>query len=353
MTQSAVPWGALAIGTVINAELSGVPLHELGEYSPWLHIPLYLLYTFVVVVISEGWRAVRLHLDGILIVFVSLASVTWAVSVYVSVELAGAAAGGAAALLLVGYWKCQALLGRRGTNEGEGRQPLGKALWPYVVLVGYIFVTHFFPSIRHIATTVGVWQWPAYGFRLELLYSPGFALCLAAVVALKLYRLRMTEGMACIKKTLKQVFPAAMATIGFIAMSSVMDGAGMTGVMAAQAAVWAGAAFLAVSPFVGALGGWVSGSNSAANAMFSPFQRAMAEQLHEPTIWYAAAQNVAAAYMTMASPARLALVAATIGRSGGEGEAMRLVGPIVGASLVIIVVGVLIGRPASDAGLPV
>ncbi|OKO96135.1 hypothetical protein BRO54_0552 [Geobacillus proteiniphilus] len=33
-----------------------------------------------------------------------------------------------------------------------------------------------------------------------------------------------------------------------------------------------------------------------------------------------------------------------IGRPSGEGEAMRLVEPIVGAALVIIVAGVLIGR---------
>jgi lactate permease len=38
------------------------------------------------------------------------------------------------------------------------------------------------------------------------------------------------------------------------------------------------------------------------------------------------------------------LVAAAIGRLGGEGEAMRLVEPIVGATLVIIVAGVLVGR---------
>jgi len=51
--------------------------------------------------------------------------------------------------------------------------------------------------------------------------------------------------------------------------------------------------------------------------------------------------------MTMASPARLALVAAAIGRLSGEGEATRLVGPIVGAALVIEVFGVLIGRAAA------
>ncbi|AHA58120.1 hypothetical protein M493_03752 [Geobacillus genomosp. 3] len=35
-----------------------------------------------------------------------------------------------------------------------------------------------------------------------------------------------------------------------------------------------------------------------------------------------------------------------IGRPGEEGEAMRLVGPIVGAALVIVVFGVLVGRAA-------
>lgn len=48
--------------------------------------------------------------------------------------------------------------------------------------------------------------------------------------------------------------------------------------------------------------------------------------------------------MTMAAPARIALVASTLGRPSAEGETMRLVGPIVGVALVIIVLGVLIGR---------
>jgi len=58
-------------------------------------------------------------------------------------------------------------------------------------------------------------------------------------------------------------------------------------------------------------------------------------------------QNVAASNMTMAAPARIALVASTLGRPSAEGETMRLVGPIVGVALVIIVLGVLIGRAAA------
>ncbi|WP_445613674.1 L-lactate permease [Geobacillus sp. YF-1] len=348
LTQSAVPWGALAIGTVINAELSGVSLRELGEYSAWLHVPLALFYVGAVVAVSEGRRSVRKHFDDMLIVSASLAFMTWAASAYVSVELAGAAAGGFAAVLLVGYWQLKARVRGHVREAGEEavRPSLGKALWPYAILIGYIFITHFFDGVQRMATTFGVLHWPLYGVRLELLYSPGFALWLAALSACWLYRLSAAEVLACVKKTVKQVTPAAVATTGFIAMSAVMDGAGMTGALAEQAAAWTGSAFLAVSPLVGALGGWMSGSNSAANAMFSPFQRAMADQLHEPAIWYAAAQNVAASNMTMASPARIALVASTLGRPGGEGEAMRLVGPIAGAALVIIVLGVLIERAA-------
>ncbi|WP_158083258.1 hypothetical protein [Geobacillus sp. 47C-IIb] len=51
--------------------------------------------------------------------------------------------------------------------------------------------------------------------------------------------------------------------------------------------------------------------------------------------------------MTMAAPARIALVASTLGRPSAEGETMRLVGPIVGVALVIIVLGVLIERAAA------
>lgn len=143
---------------------------------------------------------------------------------------------------------------------------------------------------------------------------------------------------------MRQVYPAALATMGFIAMSSVMEGAGMTNFLAVHIAALVGSWFIIASPLIGAIGGFMSGSNSAANAMFSHFQSIMAEQLHHPALLYATAQNVSASNMTMASPARIALAASIANRSGHEGQLVRDILPIACAALVIVMLGtVLLG----------
>jgi lactate permease len=341
LTQSAVPWGALAIGTAINAELSGVPLRQLGEYSALVSIPLYVFYAFMVVAVSGGKKSVKQHLDSIFLVSFVLSLVTWATSVYVSTELAGVLAGGAAACALIIYWKVKTLISKKRGKTAAAHVVIGKgnfykAMAPYAVLTIYIFVSHFSAACRRIVASMLVIQWPKYHFHLELLYSPGFALLLASLTAIWLYRLTGVQLKICIGKTIKQVYPAAIATTGFIAMSSVMEGAGMTNFLAAHIAALVGSWFIIASPFIGAIGGFMSGSNSAANAMFSHFQSTMAQQLQSPALLYATAQNVSAANMTMASPSRIVLAASITSQSGHEEQLVRDILTIAFAVLLII-----------------
>lgn len=110
----------------------------------------------------------------------------------------------------------------------------------------------------------------------------------------------------------------------------------MTNFLAANIAALVGSWFIIASPLIGAISGFMSGSNSAANAMFSHFQSTMAEQLHSPALLYATAQNVSASNMTMASPSRIALAAAITNQSGQEGQFVRDILPIAFVALLII-----------------
>ena len=66
-----------------------------------------------------------------------------------------------------------------------------------------------------------------------------------------------------------------------------------------------GAAYLAAAPFVGAAGGFVTGSNSGANAMFATTQAEIARALGVDVLWFMAVHNVAAAFLLMASPGKI------------------------------------------------
>src|SRR3712207_2328059 len=53
--QCAVPWGALGVGTVIGAELSGMSFGELSDWSALLSLPLFPIYALAAVKLAGGW----------------------------------------------------------------------------------------------------------------------------------------------------------------------------------------------------------------------------------------------------------------------------------------------------------
>lgn len=344
LTQSAVPWGALAVGTILNAELSNVSLKALGLGSAIFTIPLYLIYTISVICVAGGWRAVWKNAFTILFVWASLSVSTWAANAYVSPPLAGVLAGFVTASLLLIYFRISSsrinptIQQTATTSEETMDLPLWKSVLPYGFLIVFSLAANLWPALYQWLHDVLVWRVPSFQFQLEFLYSPGFALLLAAVIGMMTFRLSWAQIRNCACRTLQQVYPVAMSTIGFVAMSTVMQQARMTDFFSHNLALWVGSGFLLVSPLIGGLGGLITGSNSAANAMFASFQSSMAHELHQSPLLYAISQNVAASNLTMESPSRIALAASITHLAGREGILTRRMVPL--GILVIVVIAI-------------
>src|SRR5690606_7595849 len=54
-----VPWGGLAPGTLVAAELGGVSFHDLGMMSAWFNLPVMLVSMVAVLVLAFGREAIR------------------------------------------------------------------------------------------------------------------------------------------------------------------------------------------------------------------------------------------------------------------------------------------------------
>ncbi|WP_175511430.1 L-lactate permease [Alicyclobacillus macrosporangiidus] len=359
LTQSAVPWGALAVGTVLNAELSGVPLRTIGVGSAWMTVPLYLLYAAVIAGLAGGWRSAWRHTPAILVVWAALSAVTWAVNAYVAVPLAGVMAGGVAAGAFVLYLRVVGQPAGLAVHETAAERdaakvvaeagaalPLWRCLAPYGVLVGFSLAVNLWPDVSHALSIPLVLRAPALQFELPLLTSPGFALLLASLAGMALFRLTGRQAWRCVCRTLVQVWPVAVSTAGFVAMSTVMQRAGMIDGVSHALAAWLGPGFVFVSPLLGGLGGFITGSNSAANAMFAPFQTTMAHALHQSPALYAVLQNVAASNLTMASPSRVALAASIAGLPGREGTLTRRM-----MALAVVVIGMVTGMATAGTAV--
>lgn len=343
--QNAVPWGAMAIGTLIGAELAGLSERDMGVGSAWLNAPLAFLYNGLTVAVAAGRGMVLRRLPDIAVGATALAGGVLAGSAWVSVELAGVLGG----LLATGAQAAMARAiegrGRPATDRPPGPSAAAAAL-PYAILVAGLLASRLVPPVRAWLDGTLVLDAAAHGVRLPVLYSPAFFLLVASAAAVGLFRLGRGAVLAALAATARQCWPAAAATTAFVTLSTVMVAAGMTARLAEAAAAAAGAAFALLSPLVGGLGGFMTGSNTAGNAMFGPFQVETARRAGLPPEVLAYANNVAAANATMASPSRVVLAVTVTGRRGEEGRAVGAILPVVAAALAIVALHVTLWSAA-------
>jgi lactate permease len=93
----------------------------------------------------------------------------------------------------------------------------------------------------------------------------------------------------------------------------------------ASAAVSLGRPYVLLAPLVGGVGGFLTGSNSGANAMFAAAQAQAAQRLRYPVLWLVAGQNVSASVATMASGPRVQLAMSLLGTEDRDPTLFRRV----------------------------
>ena len=115
----------------------------------------------------------------------------------------------------------------------------------------------------------------------------------------------------------------------FIVLGVVMAVSGMAAQLA-HALAQGGSAYVFAAPFVGALGGFVTGSNTGANAMFAATQAEIAQALGVAVLPFMAVHNVSAALLLMASPGKVEMACQLV---PGEVQAQR---PWVQSTVLLI-----------------
>jgi lactate permease len=310
--QCAVPWGALGVGTVIGADLARMGFGALSDASAWLSLPLFPVYGVAAVALAGGWGGVRrLGVEAATLGLVAGAG-TLLTSLYLVPELSGAMGGLAATAVFL------APRFRRVTEVPA------RALLPYGFLLGLLAV------VNGVGPVVAAFQ------RLGPVFDgPGLPLLVSGAFAALLLRLGAGEVGEAGRRTWVQWLPTAGAVLTFVLAGEVVAGSGAAALLAAKAQA-TGRLYGAISPVLAALGGALTGSNAASNALFMPLQVEAARGLGISEELTAAVQNVAGSHASLLAPQRVVLAATAAGILGREGEIMRTAALPVGVSVVVL-----------------
>jgi lactate permease len=107
-----------------------------------------------------------------------------------------------------------------------------------------------------------------------------------------------------------------------------MEHSGMTMLLASGLSQSLGQAFPIVSPLVGMLGAFATGSNNNSNVLFAPMQKDVALLLGLNPAALAAGQTAGGSIGSMISPAKIGVGASTSGQSGRDAEVLRMTLPV-------------------------
>src|SRR3712207_4679487 len=125
------------------------------------------------------------------------------------------------------------------------------------------------------------------------------------------------------------------SVLTFVLAGQVVASSGAAALLASGATAFGGL-YLAVAPLVGALGGALTGSNAASNALFMPLQVEAARGLDVSEVLTAATQNVSGSHASLLAPQRVVLAATATGLLGRVGDITRAALPPVLASVAIL-----------------
>lgn len=339
---SAVPWGALATGTVIGSNLSSISLKTIGLGSAILCIPTFLFFAFVAVYFAAGKDGIINNWFEIVTVSISLAVGVIVSNIWFSVELAGVISA-IFAFLTEGIF---IFFSKKDKNKEPSPITITlkenisilKMLIPYFVLTILLIVTRTIPNIEKFLTSFGVITWARYSYSLPVFYSPGFFLFLTCIFTVFFFKLNWGSVKNAIYITTKQLIPVTITTITFIALAQIMAEANMMNVLAEGIGTVVGSYFFWISPLIGAFSGMITGSNAASNAMFIELQTMTASKYQLSTSLIASIQNTAASHMTMASPSRVLLAATMTNHLEKEQKLFKTMFLIVMLALVLMMI---------------
>jgi len=325
-----------------------------ANLGPWMAASLGIVCVLsgpIVLWVAGGKRALRENLLPVLLMalvmsgiqLISVISGLWNISAML------ASIGG---LALASIW---AILKWRNPSKEEkhlANSSSFKALVPYLLLLIIIFATKFSLPLNTLLNTLQIkaqipelvttrgWTVPANPARSIAIFGhPGalliYASLLTLLIAWRQNSLPAGSGKQIIQGMLKSGVKSTLGILAMVAMATTMDNAGMIAPLSHAMANAAGDLFPLVSPFIGALGAFMTGSNTNSNVLFGALQRDAALTLKYSVPIILAGHNAGAAVGSVFAPAKVIVGCSTVGLSGKEGEALQR---ITRYSLLIIVV---------------
>ena len=358
-----VPFGSLGIPTDTLHLTTGLDLMRLSMMTGRLLAPLAFAMAFATVFAMSSAKSMRGVWKLILVTGLSFALTELLVSNLLGATLASVLA----ALVCLACTTLFLKFADQGKpwlfpGENAGLAQLkafnGKELFlswlPYLLLTVIIIAVNLPSTKLQFAGKAPGWEWmqikfmiynPGKLYAFAWLQSPGTIMLIAALIAFPFMDVKYSVVGEQVGRTARQMIPSFIAVACILSISEVMNMALPIVNPATKLAVWgvigvkqismvgtmantlvslvSRTVYPMLAPMFGAVGVFLTGSNTSANALFGNLQKLTAQGMGLSEILMAAAGNAGASAGKMISPQSIVIAATAVGLLGQEGAIMR------------------------------
>lgn len=354
-------YALLGIPVVVFANFVGQPVDEVGgyfaRYMPIISSCIALGMLWIV----GGWKMLQRGFLPALLSGLTAGFIAIGMNAIAMVTLTGVAAGLGVILVMLLYLLVtrKPLWDTSVQNEADHRAMAHLSFWraisPWLILTGFaIFVNA--PFLPFFNLTFQTWAMPIELIpgapeKVRLFWQAYFWILVSVVLSLPILRTTREQWNMSVQKWIKRAPRPMLASAVFFAIAYIINHSGkgldwtlanpnnnMVVVLANASTNLFGKTYPFIAPFLGLLGGFVSGSETSSIAMFTALHLSTAEKIGAAGLIIAAASGIGGGLASVISPAKLQNASAAIDRIGEEAGVLRVTFVI---SLVITAVAAI------------
>ena len=352
-----VPFGPVGTPTIMMATVTELNNLIVSRAIGWDMTVLALVIPFFMLVVVAGWKHLREVVPAALVAGMSYAITNWIVTQYMGPELPAIVSSFASMICLgvfLKFWKPSTIwrfpsdtdaVKDKGTRHSIGQ--IVKAWSPFIILMivmGIWGLTSFKRWVTNdLKWFVMIPSWPgldgivyrtapivampgkyAASYRWDFFIAPGTAMLISSLISMGVLRLSPSTGVKVMIKTLKQLMYSLIMLASVIGIGFLANYSGMSYTLGLAFAAYTGMLFPIVSPIIGYIGVFLTGSVTSSSALFGKLQQVTAIQLGFNPMLTISASMFGADIGKLISPQSIAVACAATGLVGHETDIFRI-----------------------------
>lgn len=340
-------YALLGIPVVVFANFVGQPVDVVGGYFARYMPVISSCIALGMLWIVGGWTMLRRGLIPALLAGLTAGFVAIGMNAIGMVTLTGVAAGLGVIVVMLLYLLAtrRPLWDKNVQNEADraavARISFWRAVSPWLILTGFAVIVNA-PFLPFFNLTFTTWAMPVELIpgapeKVRLFWQAYFWILVSVVLSLPFLRTTRAQWNTSVQKWMYRAPRPMLASAVFFAIAYIINHSGkgldwtladpnnnMVAVLANASTALFGKAYPLIAPFLGLLGGFVSGSETSSIAMFTALHLSIAEKIGVAGLVIAAASGIGGGLASVISPAKLQNAAASIDRIGEEAGVLRV-----------------------------